>query len=80
MITLNQISPNRIATLIAGCFLVSICSAEIAESGPVAVREAGEAQVAEGKDDARFPIYPQHLVAKIRAAMPDDGMICLDIL
>ncbi|MBT6274277.1 MAG: acetolactate synthase large subunit, partial [Chromatiales bacterium] len=42
------------------------------------VREAGEAQVAEGKDDTRFPIYPQHLVAKIRAAMPDDGMICLD--
>ena len=26
----------------------------------------------------RFPIYPQHLVAQIRSAMPDDGMICLD--
>ena len=42
------------------------------------VREHGEAQVAEGADDMRFPIYPQHLVAQIRAAMPDDGMICLD--
>ena len=42
------------------------------------VREHGEAQVAEGADDMRFPIYPQHLVAKIRNAMPDDGMICLD--
>ncbi|NKC14898.1 MAG: acetolactate synthase large subunit [Gammaproteobacteria bacterium] len=42
------------------------------------VRAAGEAQVAEGSDDMRFPIYPQHLVAKVREAMPDDGMICLD--
>lgn len=42
------------------------------------VREHGEAQVAEGQGDMRFPIYPQHLVAKVRGAMPDDGMICLD--
>jgi acetolactate synthase-1/2/3 large subunit len=42
------------------------------------VRVHGEAQVAEGKDDMRFPIYPQHLVSKVRDAMPDDGMICLD--
>ncbi|MEM7407227.1 MAG: acetolactate synthase large subunit [Pseudomonadota bacterium] len=42
------------------------------------VREHGEAQLAEGADDARFPIYPQALVAQIRSAMPDDGMICLD--
>jgi acetolactate synthase I/II/III large subunit len=28
--------------------------------------------------DARHPIYPQHLVAQIRAAMPSDGIICLD--
>lgn len=42
------------------------------------VRGHGEAQVAEGQDDMRFPIYPQHLVAKVREAMPDDGMICLD--
>ncbi|MFT5450305.1 MAG: acetolactate synthase-1/2/3 large subunit [Gammaproteobacteria bacterium] len=44
----------------------------------MAVREHGEAQVAEGAHDMRFPIYPQHLVAQVRKAMPDDGMICLD--
>ncbi len=42
------------------------------------VRRHGEAQLAEGADDTRFPIYPQHLVAQIRSVMPDDGMICLD--
>src|SRR5258707_10768347 len=26
----------------------------------------------------RPPIYPQHLVAQVRDAMPDDGIICLD--
>ncbi len=26
----------------------------------------------------RFPIYPQKAVADIRAAIPDDGIICLD--
>jgi len=42
------------------------------------VKAHGDAQLAEGKDDTRFPIYPQHLVGKIRAAMPKDGIICLD--
>ncbi len=42
------------------------------------VREAGEASVAEGADDTRFPIYPQHLVAEVREAMPSDGIIALD--
>jgi acetolactate synthase I/II/III large subunit len=28
--------------------------------------------------DARFPIFPPHLVHQVRAAMPDDGIICLD--
>ncbi len=28
--------------------------------------------------DARFPIYPPYLVREIRAAMPADGIICLD--
>ena len=28
--------------------------------------------------DARFPIFPPHLVSEVRAAMPDDGIICLD--
>lgn len=39
---------------------------------------AGTEQIAEGANDMRYPIYPQHLVAKIRSAMPDDGIICLD--
>jgi len=42
------------------------------------VREAGEASLAEGADDRRFPIYPQHLVAQVRAAVPSDGIIALD--
>jgi len=44
----------------------------------MAVRAAGEANVAEGAEDARFPIYPQHLVAQVRAAMPADGIVALD--
>ena len=43
-----------------------------------AIKTAQTAQLAEGSDDARYPIYPQHLVAQVRRAMPDDGMICLD--
>ena len=28
--------------------------------------------------DERFPIFPPHLVQKVRDAMPEDGIICLD--
>ena len=42
------------------------------------VKIHGDAQLAEGKNDMRFPIYPQHLVSKVRDAMPEDGIICLD--
>ena len=42
------------------------------------VKTHHDANIAEGSDDPRFPIYPQRLVADIRKAMPDDGMICLD--
>jgi acetolactate synthase I/II/III large subunit len=28
--------------------------------------------------DARFPIFPPHLVRQVRAAMPEDAIICLD--
>jgi len=28
--------------------------------------------------DARFPIFPPYLVEQVRAALPDDGIICLD--
>lgn len=42
------------------------------------VKKHHDAQIVEGAEDMRFPIYPQHAVAEIRKAMPDDGMICLD--
>ncbi|WP_166036874.1 acetolactate synthase large subunit [Sphingosinicella sp. YJ22] len=29
-------------------------------------------------DDMRFPVFPPHLVKQVRAAMPADGIICLD--
>ncbi len=29
-------------------------------------------------EDARFPIFPPHLVQQVRDAMPRDGIICLD--
>ncbi len=41
-------------------------------------REAEVAHTASQVDDMRFPIYPQHLVAQIRQAMPANGIICLD--
>ena len=42
------------------------------------VRAAIQSHVAEGADDARFPIYPQRLVADVRAVMPADAIIALD--
>jgi acetolactate synthase-1/2/3 large subunit len=36
------------------------------------------AQIAEGAGDGRFPMLPQRLVAEVRKALPDDGMLCLD--
>lgn len=42
------------------------------------VREAVEAHLLEGVIDDRFPVYPQRLVADVRAAMPADGVIALD--
>ena len=44
----------------------------------MAIKVHGDAQIAEGQDDLRFPIYPQHLVGQIRRAVPSDGVICLD--
>ncbi|MEX2519548.1 MAG: acetolactate synthase large subunit [Paracoccaceae bacterium] len=44
----------------------------------MAIKSHHDEQILEGADDKRFPIYPQHAVAEIRKAMPDDGMICLD--
>jgi len=42
------------------------------------IREAGEAHLLEGADDARFPIYPQRLVADVRHTMDSNGIIALD--
>ena len=42
------------------------------------IKAAHDASIAEGREDDRFPVYPQRLVADIRAAMPDDGIVTLD--
>ncbi len=42
------------------------------------VQAAGDAHLLEGATDNRFPIYPQRLVADVRRAMPQDGIIALD--
>jgi acetolactate synthase-1/2/3 large subunit len=42
------------------------------------VKRHHDANIAEGADDTRFPIYPQRLVADVRAVMPGDGIVCLD--
>jgi acetolactate synthase-1/2/3 large subunit len=46
-------------------FMLKARAAEVAHTAPLA-------------QDARFPIYPPHLVQQIRNAMPEDGIICLD--
>jgi acetolactate synthase-1/2/3 large subunit len=42
------------------------------------VREHLDAHLAQGADDARWPIYPQRLVADTRRVVPSDGIVCLD--
>ena len=42
------------------------------------VRQHLNDHLQQGVDDDRFPIYPQRLVADVRQAMPDDGIIALD--
>lgn len=46
-------------------FMLAARAAEIAHNAPLAA-------------DARFPVYPPHLVQQMRDIMPDDGIICLD--
>jgi acetolactate synthase I/II/III large subunit len=41
-------------------------------------RRAEVEHTASLSNDARFPIFPPHLVQQVRDAMPDDGIICLD--
>ncbi|MCY1402093.1 Acetolactate synthase, catabolic [compost metagenome] len=42
------------------------------------IRDANEAQIVEGANDTRFPIYPQRMVADLRKALPSEGIIALD--
>ena len=42
------------------------------------VRDHAEANLAEGADDDRFPIYPQRFVADMRQAVEGQGIIALD--
>ncbi len=42
------------------------------------VKAAEEKELPHGCDDPRFPVYPQRLVANVRRAMPDNGIIALD--
>ncbi len=44
----------------------------------LAYRQAEVDHTAPLAADARFPIFPPHLVQQVRDAMPDDGIICLD--
>jgi acetolactate synthase I/II/III large subunit len=44
----------------------------------LAYRAAEIAHSAGLDGDARFPIFPAHLVKQVREAMPSDGIICLD--
>jgi len=44
----------------------------------LALRKEILGRIAEGSGDDRFPMIPQRLVADIRKAMPDDGIVCLD--
>ncbi|MEI9850630.1 MAG: acetolactate synthase large subunit [Sphingomonas sp.] len=44
----------------------------------LAYRAAEVAHTRSIEGDERFPIYPPYLVREVRAAMPSDGIICLD--
>jgi len=42
------------------------------------VKAQVDEHTSEKSDDPRFPLCPQRLVADVRKAMPEDGIICLD--
>ena len=44
----------------------------------IPLREPILAHLAEGAQDARFPITPQRIVHEVRAVMPKDGIVALD--
>ena len=41
-------------------------------------RERFSGRIKERADDERFPVTPQRLVADVRKAVPEDGIVCLD--
>lgn len=47
-------------------------------SAMLAARRAEVAHTASISGDARFPVFPPHLVEQVREVMPEDGIICLD--
>ena len=42
------------------------------------IKNHHDRHISEGADDPRFPVYPQRIVADVRSAIPDDGIICLN--
>lgn len=42
------------------------------------VKQHADAHLLQGADDDRFPVYPQRLVADVRKAVKDQGIIALD--
>jgi acetolactate synthase-1/2/3 large subunit len=42
------------------------------------VKAAHDEHLLKGSDDDRFPVYPQRMVADVRAVMPANGIIALD--
>ena len=42
------------------------------------VKKEVELHLKERSEDSRFPVIPQHLVMRVREAMPEDGIIALD--
>lgn len=50
----------------------------IGDHGFEHLREIVMEHISEGAGDPRFPLIPQRIVADVRKAMPDDGIIALD--
>ncbi|MFZ6647711.1 acetolactate synthase large subunit [Undibacterium sp. TJN25] len=48
------------------------------EQGVLPLRKKILAHINERADDASFPLIPQRIVRDVRAAMPEDGIVCLD--
>ncbi len=42
------------------------------------IKERFDAHLKKGEDDPRFPLHPVRVVHDLYAALPDDGIVCLD--